>query len=70
MPRPHGWQSQTPAFFAQVQTACCIVWEVSKILESWAGVTTCPIGAFWQGMQSRRCLSRRTAGAGGFIAQF
>lgn len=69
IPRPHGWQSQTPAV-SHVHIARCIISEARGISALWGGLTRRPMGCFWHGIQSRRCLSRMTAGAGGFIAQF
>lgn len=69
MPRPHGWQSQTPTV-SHVHTARRMKSEVREMPGRWGGLTRRPMGCLWQALQSRRCLSRMTAGAGGFIAQF
>lgn len=70
MPRPQGWQSQTPESAVHVHTALSIVSEKSWASELCTGRTRRPMYDFWQAIQRRRCLSRRTAGEGGFIAQF
>lgn len=69
IPRPQGWQSHTPAV-SHVHIARCTRSEAAGISGLSRGFTRRPMGAFWQERQSRRCLSRMTAGAGGLIAQF
>lgn len=69
IPRPHGWQSHTPAV-SHVHIARCTRSEATGISGLSRGFTRRPTGAFWQERQSRRSLSRITAGAGGLIAQF
>lgn len=69
MPRPHGWQSHTPAV-SHEHIARCTISETTGISGLSRGFTRRPTGALWQERQSRRCLSCITAGAGGLIAQF
>lgn len=69
IPRPHGWHSHTPAV-SHVHIARCTKSEAAGKSGLSRGFTRRPTGAFWHKRQSRRYLSRITAGAGGLIAQF
>jgi hypothetical protein len=50
--------------------ARCISSELTDVSGGNFGLTRDPSGARVQALQRRRCLSRKTMGAGGLMAQF